>query len=83
MTANTPDIKLHDVASSQISRIGYDPGMSRLRVQFKQKGLPGPVYEYQNVDIEQYRAFYDSPSKGKHFAQHFKGNERHPHRKIG
>lgn len=82
MTAHTPDIQMQTVASSQINAIGYDPITSRLRIQFKSKAGPGPVYEYPDVTPEQHQALISAPSIGKYFGEHIKGNAKHPHRKV-
>lgn len=83
MTANTPDVKMIPVTSSQILAVGHNPNMNLLRIQFKGKGgTPGSVYEYPNVTSEQHQALITAPSIGKHFGTTIKNNSAHPHRKI-
>lgn len=64
--------KMQDVQSSNLKAIGHDPATSTMRVHFQ----GGNVYHYKNVPAEKFAQLASSPSKGKHFAKHFK--DRHP-----
>ncbi len=80
-------IPLVDVASSQIHSIGHDPATNTLAVRFRKgygaKREPGSLYHYANVSSEQFAAFRDADSLGKHFGTHFKPHrDKHPFVRI-
>jgi hypothetical protein len=57
--------------------VGYDPESQTLEVEFKRKGeVPGGVYQYFDVEPEQYKAFMEAESLGKHFGTSIKGKYR-------
>ena len=59
------------VLSSNVAAIGYDAGSSTLLVRFHDGAR---VYSYRGVPTAVYRAFLDSPSKGRFLAQFIKGH---------
>jgi hypothetical protein len=89
MAADVP-FTMQDVESSQIKRLGYNPGTRQLRVQFKKfDGSPGATYEYENVDSETYNGFFakgedDKPiSIGRYFGLTIKADPRKfPYKKL-
>ena len=90
MTNTTPAtgrIELVDVESSQIHSIGHDPTTNTLAIRFT-KGYganrgPGSLYHYQNFNAEDFAAFRDAESKGKHFGREIKPfPEIYPYTKI-
>ena len=66
----------HSVKSSAISSIGYDAETKTMEVQFTNGGL----YSYHEVSPEQFAAFRNSDSIGRHFAANISG--KFPHKKI-
>lgn len=72
-----PSIALSPVKSSQILALGHDPATNTLAVQFK-----NGTYHYKNVDAQGFEAFSKAKSIGSHFAQHIKGNNKHPFIKL-
>ena len=86
-TTTRPTITLSPCKSSQIAGHGYDPATRTMALQFyrgpKDARVPGSIYHYANVDPAQYAELTKAESIGKHFGQYFKGNEDHPHTKIG
>ena len=80
-------IPLADVESSQIHSIGHDPDTNTLAVRFRKgygaKREPGALSHYANVSSEQFAAFRDADSLGKHFGTHFKPHrDKHPFVRI-
>lgn len=73
MTDDT--FKMQDVKSSNLKAIGHDPKTNTLRVHFQ----GGNIYHYHGVSAEKYAQLAASPSKGKHFVNHFK--DKHPFKK--
>lgn len=68
-----PIVPLQPVESSQIHAIGHDPETQTLAIRFKTwKGEPSSLYHYANVTTEDFAAFRDAESKGKHFGAHIK-----------
>lgn len=74
-------IKLNPCESSQIHAHGYDPVTKTLAIQFKSKGGPGNIYEYDSVPQEVYDAFCKCDSFGRFFGEHIK-NKPYVYRKI-
>lgn len=80
-------IEMHEVESSQIHAIGHDAETNTLAIRFT-RGFgrdqrPGALYHYKNVTAEDFAAFRDSESKGKHFGAHIKSNvEKYPFERI-
>jgi hypothetical protein len=72
--AKIPSITLKPCDSSQIHAYGHCPETNVLEIQFKKKGGPGSRYRYQNVDVDTFKAFDKSESKGRFFGEHFKPN---------
>ena len=79
-----PIIALQDVESSQINAIGYDPETQTLAVQFKGwKGELGATYHYGCVSAEDFEAFKNAESLGRHFTRHIKPfPEKFPYTKV-
>lgn len=80
-------VALQEVKSSQIHSIGYDPETQTLAIRFYRgwgrEQRPGALYHYANVTPEEFAAFRDAPSLGKHFGQHFKPfADKYPYNKI-
>lgn len=65
-----PPIELQPVTSSQVKAVGYDPATQTLAVQFT-RGT-GAIYHYPEVTPEQFEAFRNAESLGKHFDAHIK-----------
>lgn len=78
------NVRLQPVESRQIAAIGHDPETNTLAVLFKSwKGEVTSLYHYQNVSAEDFAAFRDSESKGRHFGQHIKPfADRYPYQRI-
>jgi hypothetical protein len=83
MTTNTA-IALTPVESSQIHSIGHDAATNTLAIRFKNyRGEATSVYHYDNFTAEDFAAFRDAESIGKHFAQHIKpATEKYPYRWV-
>ena len=60
---------MHQVKSSNILQIGYDPKIKILLVKFKNDVM----YEYSEVPSGIYKNFIGAPSLGKYFALQIKG----------
>jgi hypothetical protein len=52
------------VQSSNIASVGHDPGTNTLEVEFKS----GKVYQYPEVNVDEYGAMMNASSIGSHFA---------------
>ena len=78
------DIALDSVESSQITAIGHDPESNTLAIQFKNwKGEPASLYHYSNFTAEDFAAFKNAESIGKHFGQFIKPETvKYPYVKI-
>ncbi|HEY4292094.1 KTSC domain-containing protein [Luteibacter sp.] len=83
MTKST-DIPLTPVESSQIHSIGHDAETNTLAIRFKNyRGEATSLYHYDNFTTDDFAAFRDAESIGKHFGQHIKpATEKHPFRKV-
>ena len=87
-------ITLTPVESSQIEAIGHDPESNTLAIRFKAfrgkagelsdyKGEQGALYHYANVTTEDFEAFRDAESIGRHFKQVIKPDtEKFPFTRI-
>lgn len=90
--AKLPTIAMCPCESSRIAAHGFDPATGVLALQFKKKGpdgamIPGNVYHYAGFSADDYKAFTESESLGKHFGQVIsarddEGNFRFPFTKI-
>ena len=81
------NIEMHPVESSQLVAIGHDPETRTLSIRFYsgwgEKKRVGSLYHYQNFTAEDFAAFRDAESKGKHFGAHIKPfAEKYPYRKV-
>lgn len=79
-----PIIALQDVQSSQIKAIGHDPDTNTLAIQFRNwKGEVGSTYHYANFTAEDFEAFKNAESLGRHFGKHIKPEtEKFPFTKV-
>lgn len=90
MTSTTPAtgrIQLFDVDSSQIHSIGHDAATNTLAMRFYRgygdNKVPAAVYHYANFSAEEFQAFKDADSLGKHFGAYIKPfPERYPYHKV-
>lgn len=57
-----------DVQSSMISRVGHDPDLNRLTVEFKR----GASRDYDNVTADDFEQLYCAGSVGQHFIQNIR-----------
>ena len=68
-------IIMHNVSSSNVSRIGYDPSSNILQVEFLPSGKKGyRMYRYFNVPRMVWNAFTDAHSKGTFVWKFIRGN---------
>lgn len=68
-----PRIEMQDVESSQIHSIGHDAETNTMAIRFKNwKGWKRGLYHYSNVTTEDFEAFKNAESLGKHFGAHIK-----------
>jgi len=67
------EVKLHPVASSHISQIGYDNAKHELHVLFKD----GTHYTYEHVQPDAFHRLLTAESPGSHFYREIK-----PHHKA-
>jgi hypothetical protein len=58
----------HDVGSSMIKAMAYDPDEKKLWLTFKSDAL----YEYRGVDQSLVNGFLEAESKGKYFRENIK-----------
>lgn len=65
------EYRLHDVESSNIKSIGYNPETNLLQIVMK--SAPKTIYEYKNVPIEKYWDLAQADSIGKYFINEVKG----------
>lgn len=77
------------VTSSQIASVGHNAATNQIDIEFKSFSKPGQepkpnnVYRYENFTADQFQAFLDAESKGKHFGATLKKETvRHPYRKL-
>ncbi len=90
MTSTTPAagrIQLFDVDSSQIHSIGHDAATNTLAIRFYRgygdNKVPAAVYHYANFSAEEFLAFKDADSLGKHFGAYIKPfPEKYPYHKV-
>lgn len=90
MTSTTPAtgrIQLFDVDSSQIHSIGHDADTNTLAIRFYRgygdNKVPAAVYHYANFSAEEFQAFKDAESIGKHFGAYIKPfPEKYPYHKV-
>ena len=77
-------IELTDVESSQIAAIGHAPESNTLAIRFKNyKGGLGSLYHYDNFTADDFEAFKNAESLGRHFGQHIKPfAEKFPYTKV-
>lgn len=61
------------VASSNISSIGYDEDSSTLEIEFHS----GAVYQYFDVPSNVHQGIMEAGSHGQYLAQHIKGHYRY------
>lgn len=90
MTSTPPAIgriQLFDVDSSQIHSIGHDAATNTLAIRFYRgygaNKVPAAVYHYANFSAEEFQAFKDAESLGKHFGEYIKKfPEKYPYHKV-
>lgn len=90
MTGTIPErnhIDLFDVQSSQIHSIGHDADSNTLAIRFTRgygdKRGPGSLYHYANFSAEEFQAFKEAESLGKHFGAYIKPfPEKYPYHKV-
>lgn len=80
-------IQLFDVDSSQIHSIGHDAATNTLAIRFYRgygdNKVPAAVYHYANFSAEEFQAFKDAESIGKHFGAYIKPfPEKYPYHKV-
>lgn len=78
------DIPMTAVDSSQIAEIGHDPLSNTLAIRFKSwNGKASNLYHYENFTAEDFAAFRDAESIGRHFAEHIKPHvTKYPFKRI-
>ncbi|WP_423179745.1 KTSC domain-containing protein [Stenotrophomonas sp. CASM110] len=86
-TPATGRIQLFDVDSSQIHSIGHDAATNTLAMRFYRgygdNKVPAAVYHYANFSAEEFQAFKDADSLGKHFGAYIKPfPEKYPYHKV-
>ncbi|KWV46100.1 KTSC domain-containing protein [Stenotrophomonas maltophilia] len=86
-TTATGRIQLFDVDSSQIHSIGHDAATNTLAIRFyrgyRDNKVPAAVYHYANFTAEEFQAFKDADSLGKHFTAYIKPfPEKYPYHKV-
>ncbi|HEU4882552.1 MAG TPA: KTSC domain-containing protein [Longimicrobium sp.] len=69
-------MKRERLDSSSLASAGYDPAAHVLEVEFHNGG----VYQYLEVEDEEYQAFSTAPSKGRYLNTEIKPD--HPARKL-
>lgn len=67
-----------EVKSSQIKSIGHDQTTNKMEIEF----AGGAIYQYSNVDKEEFDTFLNAESIGKHFGATFKNDMRYPFEKV-
>lgn len=77
-------IALADVQSSQINAIGHSAETNTLAIQFKNwKGEIGATYHYANFTADDFEAFRNAESLGKHFGKNIKPfADKYPYTKV-
>lgn len=81
------DIPLIAVESSKIHSIGHDPETNTLAIRFNsgygENRGPGSLYFYENFTTEDFEAFKQAESIGKHFGWHIRDfKDKYPYRKV-
>jgi hypothetical protein len=82
-----PAIALAPVESAQIHAIGHDPDTNTLAICFKRgsgaaRG-PGSVYHYSNFTADEFAAFKQAESLGKHFKAWIKPfADKYPYHRV-
>lgn len=71
-------MKLKEVKSSNLRKIGYDPEIEKLVVEF----VNGGKYEYKGVPREIYKIIMDAPSKGSAFHRYIRSKD-YKYKKVG
>lgn len=69
-------VKRERLDSSSLASAGYDPAAHVLEVEFRNGG----VYQYLEVDDDEYEEFRSAPSKGRYLNTEIKPD--HPARKL-
>ena len=69
-------VKRERLDSSSLASAGYDPAAHVLEVEFRNGG----VYQYLEVEDEEYQEFRSAPSKGRYLNTEIKPD--HPARKL-
>lgn len=71
-----PIIPMIEVESSQIHSIGHDPNSNTLAIRFYRgfgvERRIGSLYHYDHFGADDFAAFLNAESKGKHFGQRIK-----------
>ena len=82
--AETKQIEMIPVESSQIHAISHDPESNTLAIRFKRwNGEISSLYHYQNFTAEDFERFRSAESLGKHFGAHIKpATTVHPFTKV-
>lgn len=62
------EIKLEEVISSNIKKIGFDPEENKLYIQYA-----SGIYAYDNVNKDLFEALKQAESKGKFVSENIKG----------
>ncbi|HLX18408.1 MAG TPA: KTSC domain-containing protein [Bradyrhizobium sp.] len=78
-------MRMKQVSSSQISRIGYEIATKTLAVEFhpRKDETVGAVYHYDNVSAEDHAALMSAKSIGSHFGKHIRSDPaKYPYRKV-
>lgn len=63
-------MEMHDVVSSNMGAIGYDPATRILRIKFKKNKTH--MFDYLDVPPEVYNKLEKAPSRGKFFQANIK-----------
>lgn len=69
-------MKRERLDSSSLASVGYDPAAHVLEVEFRNGG----VYQYLEVDDDEFEEFQAAPSKGRYLNSEIK--PLHPARKV-
>lgn len=75
-------MKLHEVNSSTIAAIGYDPEARILQVNFKTKDGDGSPYTYADVPADLAWHLLNADSVGKFLASEIKGKFEYKRRGL-
>lgn len=81
----TKTIDMQTVDSSQIHSIGHDPETNTLAIRFRDRTDLGPtsLYHYQNFSAEDFEAFKNAESIGRHFGAFIKPfDQKYPYTQI-